>query len=307
MNAVLPSFISRTMLLWSVISMMAALLPGSRCEAQPPCKPFPLSSQIEVPAGEFSLADLLPPATCPKLMSAAAQVKIGRAPLEGSVRVLGAEDVRTLLDKAFANASPAFGQGKERDGIVVPSEIAIRRRGRRASCGDLVRQIVNRAAAENPERTQPPLSGAESAGHCGSAGRIAEDAPLALGEKRWDAPRRLWEISAHCQRPGDCVPFLIELAGNDVKPDTGKAPSREENTSPHPAARRANAAETSTPVVHRGERVTLLWDESGIRIVLPALSLDAGAPGDAVRARMLPSGRIMPAIVVGAGQLKTVS
>jgi Chaperone for flagella basal body P-ring formation len=66
-----------------------------------------------------------------------------------------------------------------------------------------------------------------------------------------------------------------------------------------------NSAEVK--LVRRGERVTLEWDSSGIRITVPAVSLDAGALGERVRARIEPNGRMMRALVVDRGQLRAGS
>jgi flagella basal body P-ring formation protein FlgA len=61
------------------------------------------------------------------------------------------------------------------------------------------------------------------------------------------------------------------------------------------------------PLVRRGETVTLLWDENGIRLVVPAICLDPGAEGQKVRARVARGGRLVRAIVVSAGKLRAAS
>src|SRR5579871_383394 len=60
------------------------------------------------------------------------------------------------------------------------------------------------------------------------------------------------------------------------------------------------------PLVRRGEAVTLSWNSGGIHLRVPAISLDPGGAGDAVRAR-LGSGRILRAIVVDHGMLLSAS
>jgi hypothetical protein len=68
---------------------------------------------------------------------------------------------------------------------------------------------------------------------------------------------------------------------------------------------RPSPLRNSDAVVHRGETVTLCWNQAGIIIRLRAVCLDSGAPGDPVRARMVGSARIIPAKVAGRGLLTT--
>jgi hypothetical protein len=60
-------------------------------------------------------------------------------------------------------------------------------------------------------------------------------------------------------------------------------------------------------LVHPGEAVTLLWDQGGIRLVVPAVCLDTGGAGEAVRARIVRGGRMVRAIVEGEGRLRVAS
>jgi hypothetical protein len=73
--------------------------------------------------------------------------------------------------------------------------------------------------------------------------------------------------------------------------------------SPLPAASRTSADEAVRP----GQTVMLLWDQGGIRLQVPALCLDRGAPGSEVRARILRSRTVVRATVVSAGSLRTIS
>ena len=58
-------------------------------------------------------------------------------------------------------------------------------------------------------------------------------------------------------------------------------------------------------MVRRGQTVKLLWDQYGVRLLVPAICLDSGDEGQRVRARIARGGRIVPAIVVNAGELRT--
>ena len=69
----------------------------------------------------------------------------------------------------------------------------------------------------------------------------------------------------------------------------------------------AKAATPEKPLVRPGEAVTLLWDQDGIRLVVPAICLDKGTAGDAVRARIVRGGRLVRAVVESAGRLRVAS
>jgi hypothetical protein len=75
------------------------------------------------------------------------------------------------------------------------------------------------------------------------------------------------------------------------------------------AASRVPMAETMVhPVMVRpGQTVILVWDQDGIRMQLPALCLDRGGNGSQVRARILQSGAVVRATVVGVGSLRMIS
>ena len=72
-----------------------------------------------------------------------------------------------------------------------------------------------------------------------------------------------------------------------------------------PAPTRTAFAENS--LVHPGETVTLLWDQDGIRLLVPAVCLDPGRAGEPVRASIVRSGRTIRAIVESAGTLRAAS
>lgn len=70
----------------------------------------------------------------------------------------------------------------------------------------------------------------------------------------------------------------------------------------HPGPLPRSAADEK-PAVRPGDKVILLWDERGIRLVVHSVSLDAGRPGEVVRAR-LACGRLVRAMVSGPGMLR---
>jgi Chaperone for flagella basal body P-ring formation len=293
------------------------------------CGRVVVESSVEVAGPEFALSDLLAPHSCPALVQAAARVHLGAAPLTGSERVLEGERVRAALMQLGASAgieseSPSQSQSQSRSQPqvqtqfwTVPERITVRRAGQRASCADLserIRALLPAAAAR-------ALSGRDVA--CGATARLAQSAPLAVLKTAWNPGLDSWEIWARCVRPADCVPFLVRVRAGDGGPQKAQA------TPPLPAALRAalpaaglgsdgvgadSSRESAVagpgaerPLVRPGQTATLVWDQDGIRLVIPVVCLDPGGPGEAVRARILRGGRVVRAIVVNETELRAAS
>ncbi len=235
---------------------------------------------------------------------AAAHVPLGKAPLDGSVRVLVGSDVRMALQKLAEGKGHDFGEFAS---ILVPERITVRRAGARASCADIGRRLP---------------AAAPGAVACGAANRISEDAPLEFTQPAWDAALGSWQLYARCVHPADCVPFLVSLRGGDPQAETG-TPSGEirsdvvRSEMAHSTIARLAAtsyrqaapgsARALLPLVRPGQTVILLWDQDGIRLVVPVVCLDAGAPGETVRVRIAHGGALLHAIVVSAGMLRAAS
>jgi hypothetical protein len=192
----------------------------------------------------------------------------------------------------------------------VPERISVRRAGARASCADIRAQIPG------------SLDAAAGPVDCGAAGRVAQAAALQFTRPSWDPTLRSWQLYARCVHAADCVPFLVRLRGGDAR--SGAEAQAEKEPGPAPGQTRrtiANLAAASSPslgqtapgpapagaLVRPGQAVTLLWDEDGIRLVVPAVALDAGAPGERVRARIGRGGTLVRATVVSAGMLRAAS
>jgi hypothetical protein len=301
--------------------ILAALLIGvpvapSLTLGQASC-PAVVEANVEVAMGEFSLADLLAPSTCPELLRAASRVRLGRAPLPGTVRVLDGNEVRIWLRNVTADVDNLGGSAN----LQVPERVSVRRAGARADCADIVGRILASPDA-HPVRAESGMHGvtkldageaSTSATNCGAAGRILQEARFELTRKVWNPMLGTWDLFARCLKPGDCVPFLVRVPSRDfpaeVVEPAGMVPSA---ISVSPAASVPSAKAPITPrpgtaLVRPGETVSLLWDQDGIRLVVPAVSLDAGGPGESVRARIARGGRVVHAIVVSAGQLRAAS
>jgi hypothetical protein len=270
-----------------------------------------VKAHVAVARGEFSLADLLAGDTCPELLRAAAGVRLGRAPLTGSVRVLEADEVRFLLQKV-ARSIPKLRWPTT---MHVPERVTVRRAEARASCADIGRQLLG------PSDARPALVGSglrspvrpASAPYeleCGVADRIPQWSVLERTRRVWNPALNNWDISLRCIHRQDCVPFLVRVRNRNAPweialTDRPATPDRPIIASASPFDRAALSLAVGPPLVRRGETVRLLWDQYGVRLAIPAISLDPGDEGQKVRARMAQSGRIVPAIVVSAGELRT--
>jgi Chaperone for flagella basal body P-ring formation len=251
-----------------------------------------IPATVEVEGAEFTLASLLAPGACPALERLAAGVRLGGVPLAGSARVLLGDDIRSQFEKVAENAG-------DRVAIRVPPRVVVRSAGRRASCGDIGAHLL---AALN---VSAPGTGGSQSIDCGAAGRIPQNAALESTRTAWNPALRSWEISARCVRAGDCVPFLVRVPGSGslVKPSgVAGLPGIPPRSVPAAVDRARQKL-----LVRPGERVTLIWEQDGIRLVVPAVALDGGEPGAGVRARIEPGGRVVRAIVVSAGMLRAAA
>ena len=238
---------------------MPVLGPQARADCAVRVRP-----SVEVGAGPVWLANLLAPGPCPGLLRAAARIRLGSAPLPGSMRVLTGEQVRSWIERAARLAGMAVWAN-------IPERVSLRRSGKRLSCEEITLRI----------------STADSMGasRCSSAERIPAEAALSLMASRWDPGLEKWQGIARCTPPADCVPFRVQI-------------SRSVPTSVRtPAERRAI-------VVRPGQEVVVISDDDGIQISAHAICLDRGALGDLVRARIGSGGRVLETRVESAGVLR---
>ncbi len=277
-----------------VIAAIAAFASQERA-VQPVCGAVRIPSDVEIAAGDFVLSDLLPPKACPALLSAARQVRLGKAPLAGSARVLEGRQVRALCEKLVG--------GFALESWSVPERITVLRSGNRESCAAIGQRIL----AELPvDAGNVPASNVE----CGAASRIPRGAPLEVIRANWDAASRSWEIAARCVHPIECVPFLVRVSDPSKQKALAASPEAFPPAAGVGCSRSTKSAVDRTAgrheMVRPGQTATLVWDQDGIRVLVPALCLDRGRQGQQVRAR-LRGGQVVWAIVVSAAELRSVS
>lgn len=272
----LSSFLTKPILIAAAAALCWAVCAA---RADVPCT-IQVKGEIEVSGSAVSLADLLAGAACPAMRQAASRVRLGSVPLPGSVRVLDGAEVRGMLEKITAFV-------EDRVSVRVPERVSVRRAGGRASCNDISARMDSQKC------------------NCGMAGRIPLGAPLVFSRPVWDRSLAHWKFVARCTRPGDCVPFLVEVAG--LTPEAEAAATQAPQKSQVITAAESIAAASGELLVHSGQMATLLWDQDGIRMRLRAICLERGALGDVIRARVVPRGRVLRATVISGGGLRAGS
>jgi hypothetical protein len=264
--------------------------------AEPACTEMAVAASVEAVREDLTLADLLHGAG-PQLQEAAAQVSLGAAPRAGSVRVLDGIRVRAMLEE-FAGAG--FSE-KQISAIVIPERIVVRRAGGTKSCTEIARFVVDAAPSQNagaPAWEQKNLD-------CAAARAIPEAAPLELTQTAWNAALQRWEFSLRCARAGDCVPFLVWSGEPAAVDGISRSRARRHFTlSTDSSGSHSSVGAAGELTIRRGQTATLVWDQAGIRVVLPVTCLDAGGVGQVVRVQLKNGPRILRAEVVSEGMLR---
>jgi hypothetical protein len=277
------------------VGALGLALPSMGSEAEPACGPITVQANVAVQDGEFSLTDLLPPDICPAFRGFAARVPLGRAPLPGSVRVLKGEEIRALI-RALLDKSQSRGTNFLQKEVIVqvPERITVHRAGARASCSDLAGAIAQTSlTGRTGSLTGENLVRDE---HCGAAGRIQRNVPIAIAKTVWNPALTSWEITARCLEPRDCVPFLVSARASSLPADTLSSAKLRAKLQSH--------SSTESPMTRPGQSMTLFWDQDGIRMILSVTCLDRGGLGETVRARVQHGDRVLRAKVINAETLR---
>jgi hypothetical protein len=285
---------------WFRVALIAGVLAAASVAAagEPVCTAVTVPSTVEAGKEELSLAELLR-GGCRQLREAAAQVNLGAAPRAGSVRVLDGRRIRGVLEEVLEELAGAGLSRQQISGIEIPERIVVRRAGGTKSCEEIARFVGGAAPSQNagaPAWRQQDLD-------CAAARGIPEAAPLELTQTAWNAVLQRWEFSLRCARAGDCVPFLV-WSDESKTADSG---TRHRSALP-PGSSSSHFLSSmglgGGSTIKRGQTATLVWDQAGIRVVLPVTCLDAGGVGQVVRVQLKNGPRILRAEVVGEGMLR---
>jgi len=285
---------------WFRVALIAGVLAAASVAAagEPACTAVTVPSTVEAGKEELSLAELLR-GGCRQLREAAAQVNLGAAPRAGSVRVLDGRRIRGVLEEVLEELAGAGLSRQQISGIEIPERIVVRRAGGTKSCEEIARFVGGAAPSQNagaPAWRQQDLD-------CAAARGIPEAAPLELTQTAWNAVLQRWEFSLRCARAADCVPFLV-WSDESKTADSGAR----HRSALSPGASSSHSLSSmglgGGSTIKRGQTATLVWDQAGIRVVLPVTCLDAGGVGQVVRVQLKNGPRILRAEVVGEGMLR---
>ena len=251
------------------LSLWALASHAQSCRVEMPIR-------VELQREEFTMADLFPADTCPAIVRAAAQVRLGKLPREGVARILDGADLRDR----FWSTSRIHPDKIPVHALNIPQRITVTRSGISASCQELATRVLP------TYQSQANIIQAQ----CGLAADIRSGAHFELTKRTWDPALRSWELTARCMEPKDCLPFLIRVAD-------------------HPEDEPASLINTSFPenvertaTLYRGNKTEVIWQQNGMRLRLPGIALDSGRTGDKVRVH-LKSGAIISGIVDRSGSV----
>lgn len=267
-------------LLWFAVSASALL--GQSCSSS-------VLPEVEVSRPDVFLSDLLAPGSCSHLRQAAARMRLGAAPRAGSLRVLDGDEVNAMLSRLL----PAANQSWSAPGAVVPARVVIRRAGVRSACSFV--------GAAIPETSSPTAASPGSS--CAFPMRLSADASLDILRRAWDPALHRWNVFARCTDPAECVLFLLRTTSDAAPPDA----TRTTRQVTAPGVSVPAQPDFATPLVRPGQGATLVWEAGGIRMTVRAVSLDHGARGEIVRARIVGAERVVRAVVWSGGELRVSS
>jgi len=253
----------------AILGLITWLALVSPCWAETSCQ-ITVPNAVEVEHAGLMLSDVLPPTACQPWMHAASAVRLGALPLTGSVRVLDGADVRRRLESI---AHTVWGDVGGKLILTVPPRIVVHRSGQRSTCSDIAARLAIGAGID-----------------CGVGDRIPADTSFQIARRFWDPASRAWHLLVRCDRSEACAPFLVKVRTGT---DASLAKARDQFAG-------------ETPLVHRGQKVDLLWDRDGIRLLATAMCLEEGGKGAVVRARIQRTGRVMSAVVSSSGELRVV-
>lgn len=262
---------------WMLVSTSSPSLAEHDCRVTVP-------PEVAISGGEFSLADLLPPDACPALRLATAQIRLGRTPRAGSLRVFTGGELRMRLEKMQRGGSEL-----RRMIVQVPDRVVVRSAGPRLSCAEIGSGLFG-------------FSGFSSAAPvCGAGDRVPADATFEAIRRIWDPAHASWNVTARCRRPADCVPFLLQIP----EPAASELGFSQPTMKLTDFAARPRYLEHA--IIRPGQNARLLWEQNGVRLTIPVVCLDAGGTGEIVRARLRQSSRVLRAEVIDGKTLRAIS
>ena len=135
---------------------------------------------------------------------------------------------------------------------------------------------------------------------CGAVPLLVPGIAFELAKIFYDRTLHSWEFLVRCANSAECVPFLVrwpQPANRDSARQEGLEPAHASNSY-------ANVPETHPVLLRPGQTVMLVWDQDGIRVVLPVICLERGNVGDSIRVRIKSGTRVLRAEIVNESLLR---
>jgi hypothetical protein len=271
----------------------------------------PLMQDAFVQGKSIYLSDLLPESSPTAISIPAHDIVIGRSPQPGSTRVLSsAEIVRSLDGEKILNE------------VAVPQQIVVHRAGHlitREEVADAVRRTLNRNEALRT--IQITAESIRSSAHVFTSMPNAD-----LRVTRIELDRSLREIKFWLVSGAEptLLPFMATVSATcdaceqaEAPPGGAEQSSNSQNklldtlqTMKFPDSSLSEPTSTQPAVVapalvEAGKMARLhLSSGSGMQMYLAATALERGTLGQIIRVKIQDTGKILPANVVGRGQLE---
>jgi hypothetical protein len=216
-----------------------------------------------------------------------------------------------LIAATILAAAPgiAVGQGT----IAAPHTVdAIERKSlvKVNSCADVASRINgvlrNRATNSEGSSSLATFPREITLGHlpageldCGAMPGLAPGISLELTKVFYDRMLHSWEFLVRCAAPADCVPFLVRWSH-------ASGESRRDGPQLSSSTSHDRVPESQHILLRPGETATLVWDQDGIRVVLPVICLDRGNVGDSIRVRIKSGSRVLRAEIINESLLRAI-
>jgi len=218
-----------------------------------------------------------------------------------------------LIAAAVLIAAPGIAAGQRTDVTThpagEPSSLA-----KVSACANVASWIDgvlrSRAAGDGPSSSPATLPREIELGNlppgefdCGAMPRLAPGISMELAKFFYDRPQHSWEFLVRCASSADCVPFLVRWP-QPAGAEPGKEASAQLSSSS--SSSHSNPPQTQRTLLRPGETATLVWDQDGIRVVLPVICLDRGNVGDSIRVRIKSGSRVLRAEIVNESLLRAI-
>ena len=234
-----------------------------------------LPTSVDVTTETVRLSDLLPRGAPDDLQRLAREIKLGRTPLLGSVRVYQGAWLNEVLSR--------YPEPAKR--ITVPDQVTVRRAGFPISRATIHEAIVGFLRERGqPDLLYPALRWSD--GITTTAHPVIE-----VRAANWESARRQLQFRLRCVPNETCRDFLVYMQNPPATLVHGIEKFSGSNQGAH--------IRTDSPVlIEAGRKARLLIQADGLQISLNVICLERGRAGQKIRVRTAGKGHVFQAEVV---------